>query len=84
MFRMLYNYSGQTYARTKIFATAMLTYCGSREAELPICVLQQPSPSASMESGPLSPPLDHLKVAVHTTTDRFGDKTLQTEEKGGI
>ena len=78
---MLYNYSGQTYARTDVFSTAMLTYCGSREAELPICVLQQPSPSATMVSGPLSPPPDHLKVAVHTTTDMFGDETLYREGK---
>jgi len=62
MFRMLYNYSGQT------------------EAELPICVPQQPDTSASVESGTLSHPSD-LKVAVHTTTDRFGDETLHREEK---
>ena len=59
----------------------MLTYCGSREAELPICVLQQPNPSASMGSGPSSPPPDHLKVAVHTMTDSFSDETLHKEEK---
>jgi hypothetical protein len=82
MFRMLHNYSGHRYAYVNVFATLILIYCGSRDsgAGLPINILR-PRPDPNITSSSSTPPLNHLKVSVQTTTDQFGDETIMDKEE---
>jgi hypothetical protein len=80
MFRMLHNYSGHRYAYVNVFAVLILIYCGRDSgAGLPINILRQ-RPDPNITSSSSTPPLNHLKVSVRTTTDQFGDETMDKEE----
>jgi hypothetical protein len=80
---MLHNYSGQKYAHVNAIAIVMLIYCGRRDSgpALPINILR-PRPDPSIMSSSSSPPLNHLKVSVETTTttNQFGDDTIMDKE----